>query len=95
MEQREVALAKRHVRRGAELAEHTKTQAKLKLGQPVMVQNQIGNKPLRWDKTGIVVEVKAYDQYVIKMNGSGYIILRNRKFLHSSKSFFLLVCFLV
>jgi hypothetical protein len=81
MEQREIALAKRHVRRGAELSEHTKVQSPLNLGQPVMVQNQEGNKPLRWDKTGIVVEVKAYDQYVIKMDGSGYLSLRNRKFL--------------
>ena len=46
-----------------------------------MVQNQIGNKPLRWDKTGIVVEVKAFDQYIIKMDGSENLSLRKRKFL--------------
>ena len=81
IEQREVAMVKRRTRMGAELAEDTKIHTLLKLGQAVLVQNQEGNTPLRWDKTGVVVEVKAYDQNVIKRDGSGNLSLRNRKFL--------------
>ena len=45
------------------------------------VQNQVGPHPTKWDKTGVVVEVKQFDQYVIKIDGSGRTSLRNRKFL--------------
>ena len=47
----------------------------------VFVQNQVGNKPRRWDKTGTIVECKDFDQYLVKMDGSGRLTLRNRKFL--------------
>ena len=62
-------------------SEHTKALPPLKVGDCVRVQNQIGSKPRRWDKTGIVVEVKQFDQYVIRMDGSGRVSLRNRRFL--------------
>ena len=45
------------------------------------IQNQFGSEPLKWDKTGIVVEVKQHDQYVIRVYGPGPVTLRNRKFL--------------
>ena len=45
------------------------------------VQNQTGEKPTRWDNTGVVVEVKEFDQYLVKMDGTGRLSLRNRKFL--------------
>ena len=54
---------------------------KLTLGDNVRVQNQTGEKPTRWDNTGVVVEVKEFDQYVVKMDGTGRLSLRNRKFL--------------
>ena len=47
----------------------------------VMVQNQSGPHPLKWDKSGTVVEVLPFDQYNVKMDGSGRLSLRNRKFL--------------
>ena len=81
MEQRETALAKRHVRRETELQRHTKAQAKLSVGDTVLVQNQEGNKPLRWDRTGTITQSKEYDQYEVKMDGSGRLSLRNRRFL--------------
>jgi len=50
--------------------------------QSVMrIQNQTGIYPRRWDRTGSVVEVRQYDQYVIRVDGSGRVTLRNRKFL--------------
>ena len=87
MEQRELALAKRHSRRGSELSEHTRTQEPLKIGQCVLIQNQSGNKPLRWDKTGIVVEYMGHHQYSVKTDGSGALTLRNRKFLRPHDPF--------
>ena len=53
----------------------------LTAGQVALVQNQTGNKPKRWDRTGLVVEVKPHDKYTIKMDGSGQTTDRNRRFL--------------
>ncbi|GFN93700.1 hypothetical protein PoB_002020600 [Plakobranchus ocellatus] len=36
----------------------------------------------KWHKTEIVIEVHQFDQYVIRVDGSGRVTLRNRKFLH-------------
>ena len=81
MQQRELALAQRHVRKGGDLAEHTKKLAPLGVGQVVLIQNQSGKNPRRWERSGQVVEVLAFDQYRIKVDGSGRISLRNRRFL--------------
>ena len=55
--------------------------SKLAVGDSVLVQNQVGNFPSRWDITGVVAETREHDQYVIKLDGSGRMTLRNRKFL--------------
>ena len=55
----------------------------LAVGQYVIIQNQHGPHPLRWDRTGLVVECKPYDQYVVKVHGSNRLTLRNRRFLRS------------
>ena len=81
MQQRELALAQRHVRKGGDLAEHTKKLAPLEIGQVVLIQNQSGKNPRRWERSGQVVEVLTFDQYRIKVDGSGRISLRNRRFL--------------
>ena len=47
----------------------------------VRIQKQIGPHPNKWDKTGAVVEVRQFDQYVVRVDGSGRMKLRNRKFL--------------
>ena len=36
---------------------------------------------MKWDKTGTVIEVWQCDQYVVKIDGSGRMSTRNRKFL--------------
>ena len=81
MDQREKALAQRHARRERELTEHTKVLKPLTVNQVVMVQNQAGNNPLRWDKSGMVVEVLGFDKYRIKLDGTGRMTIRNRRFL--------------
>ena len=42
------------------------------------LQNQVGPHPLKWDKTGRVIEVRQFDQYVVRVDGSGRVTLRNR-----------------
>ena len=80
-EDRERALAKRAATNMERLTPGTKQLPALSVGESVLVQNQTGNYPSRWDITGIVVEVKDHDQYVVKVDGSGRMTLRNRKFL--------------
>ena len=47
--------------------------------------HQTGDHPYRFDKTGVVVEIKQNDAYLIKMDGSGRVTMRNRKFLAGRK----------
>ena len=47
------------------------------------MQNQQGPNPTKWDRSGVVVESAGHDQYRVKVDGSGRITLRNRRFLRS------------
>ena len=78
---REEALRNRHMRAAERWSEHTRKLPPLITGNHVRIQNQTGPHPTKWDKTGIVIEVLQHDQYRIKIDGSGRITLRNRKFL--------------
>ena len=78
---REEALRNRHMRTAERLSQHTRHLLPLTVGDHVRIQNQVGPFPNKWDKTGIVVEVRQFDQYVIRVDGSGRVTLRNRKFL--------------
>ena len=55
----------------------------LKVGEWCLVQNQKGNRPLKWDRSGVVVEVLPHDQYAVRIHGTDRITNRNRKFLRS------------
>ena len=76
---REEALRNRHHKICERLTEHTRNLPPLKIGDYVRIQNQTGVNPTKWDRTGMVVEVRQYDQYVIRVDGSGRVTLRNRK----------------
>ena len=78
---REEALRNRHMRSAERLSEHTRHLPPLAIGDYVRIQNQTGPYPTKWDKTGIVVEVRQFDQYVVRVDGSGRVTLRNRRFL--------------
>ena len=80
-EDREKALRKRALQNTERLAVGTKKLQALQVQDTVQVQNQVGNHPSRWDITGVVVEVRDFDQYMIKIHGSGRLTTRNRKFL--------------
>ena len=49
----------------------------------VFLQNQQSPSPHKWDRSGVVVESLGHDQYWIKVDGSGCLTLRNRRFLRS------------
>ena len=78
---REEALRNRHMRAAERLSEHTCSLPPLAVGDCVCIQNQVGPNLTKWDKTGIVIEVRQFDQYVVRVDGSGRVMLRNRKFL--------------
>ena len=63
------------------LSEHTRSLPPLAVGDTVRIQNQVGPNPTKWDKTGFIIEVRQFDQYVVRVDGSGRVTLRNRKFL--------------
>jgi hypothetical protein len=81
LDAREEALRNRHIKQSERLSEHTKRLPPLAIGNCVRIQNQIGHYPLKWDKTGVIIEVHQFDQYAVKVDGSGRVTLRNRKFL--------------
>ena len=60
---------------------HTRPLAPLSLGDKVFQQNQRGSYPRKWDKSCTVVELGNYNQYWVKVDGSGRLSLRNRRFL--------------
>ena len=84
---RESAMAHR-VHLGRERWEaHTRNLSPLQLGQNVAVQNQqaTGKAGKRWDRTGTVIEDLGHHKYRIKIDGSGRVTDRNRRFLRSFK----------
>ena len=85
---REKALAKRHAREREKWEEHTRALPPLKVGDHVYLQNLVGNHPKRWERTGVVVEVRQHHQYVVKFDGSGRITLRNRQHLRKFTPFY-------
>ena len=79
--EREKALSTKYGKIQADLDRHSHPLKPLPVGSVVQVQNQKGNDPLRWDRSDIVVEDLGNQQFSIKMDGSGRVTLRNRRFL--------------
>lgn len=80
-EAKENALRTRYVKTMENLQEHCRSLPPLRHGDKVYVQNQEGNHPKKWDRSGMVVECREHDQYIVKIDGTGRLTLRNRKFL--------------
>ncbi|XP_021341459.1 uncharacterized protein LOC110442268 [Mizuhopecten yessoensis] len=87
MSHREKALARRHAREHERWNEHTHRLPPLQVGDHVYIQNLVGNYPRRWKRTGIVVEVRQFHQYVIRVDGTGRVTLRNRQHLRKFSLF--------
>ena len=84
---REKALSTKYGRIQEDLERHSHSLPPLLVGDVVQVQNQRGKDPLRWDRSGIVVESLGNQQYTVKMDGSGRVTLRNRRFLRKIEPF--------
>ena len=82
-EKRELAFKKRWNLGLEKWSEKTRPQSQLLPGQSVYVQNQrgVGKAAKRWDRSGIVLESKGFDKYSVKIDGSGRVTDRNRKYL--------------
>ena len=80
-EEREKTLTTKYGRVQEDLGRHAHTLKPLEVGSVVQVQNQRGKDPLRWDKSGVIVETLGNQQYTVRMDGSGRVTLRNRRFL--------------
>lgn len=86
-ESREKALARRHQIRGKDLDEHTRVLSPLELGTVVQVQNQHGAHAHKWDLRGVVVEILGFDAYLVKLDGTGRVSKRNRRFLKPIRTY--------
>ena len=80
---KEEALRTRLVRSCEKLEVGSKELPALREGDSVFIQNQdkSSGRPLKWDRQGTVIACKQHDQYLVKVQGSGKLTLRNRRFL--------------
>ena len=80
---KEQALRTRMTRTTESLSQHSRPLRPLAIGESVFLQNQHGNSPTKWDRSGTVIESLNHDQYQVKVDGSGRLTLRNRRFLRA------------
>ena len=86
-DERDKALSRRHATHVERLSLHAHELPALAIGESVLIQNQTGNHPGRWDRTGVVVDIgPGPRQYLVRTYGSGRVTLRNRKFLRTCKT---------
>ena len=78
---KERALRKRAARTVESLSKHSRDLPPLRHGDQVFVQNQTGNHPTKWDRTGVIMECRPHNQYTVKVDVTGRLTLRNRQFL--------------
>ena len=74
-------MAKPHAKSAEYYNEHTQGLPPLTLSDYILLQNQMGNHPNCWEKTGLIVETLGNRQYQVKVDGSNCITLWNRHFL--------------
>ena len=78
---KEAALRVRFAKSVERLNVNSRNLPNLNIGDRCYIQNQKGNYPLKWERSGVIVEIQPYDKYVVKIDGSGQLTKRNRKFL--------------
>jgi hypothetical protein len=69
-----------HGRQEDKLTEHTKVPPGLKISDMALVQKYSGPHTTRWDRLGTMVVIRPHDQYMVNMDGSGTVTLRNKRF---------------
>ena len=80
-ELRERMLAKRREQDGNRLLKGTREYDQLPEGTEVLIQNQTGPNPTKWDKSGVILENRPHAQVLIRVHGSNRATLRNRRFI--------------
>ena len=78
---REIVSAKKRVDSADYYNEHKRPLKPLVVRDSVSIQNMSGSHPLRWDRTGVIVERLENRQYLVKTDGSGRVLLRTRAHL--------------
>ena len=63
------------------LSAHTRILLPVRVGDGIRIQNQMNPTANNRDKTGILIEIRQFDQYFVRVDGSGHVTLRNRTFL--------------
>ena len=75
---KEMALRQRLAKQVEKLESGTHELKPLHVGDMVRIQNQSGTHPNKWDKTGVVLQVKEHDQHIVRVDRSRRLTLRNR-----------------
>ena len=78
---REQALAVKFAEQENNLGGGARNLPDLEVGDMVQIQNQKGNDPKRWNKSGKIIEKLDFDQYLVKIDGGVRLTRRNRRFL--------------
>ena len=78
---KEEALRARFINSCEKLNQHARYLPPMNPGDKCFVQNQAGPYAKKWHHTGTVAEVLPHDKYAIKMDGSGRVTHRNRRFI--------------
>ena len=78
LEGRERGASKKLAQSREQYDEHSRPLTPLSVGDCVAIQNRSGTRPLRWDRTGRIVERLENRQYLVKTDGSGRVLLRTR-----------------
>ena len=78
---KEEALRARFIRTSESINQHARSLSPLQAGDKCFVQNQAGNFARKWHNTGTIMEVLPHNKYAIKIDGSGRVTYRNRRFL--------------
>ena len=80
---KEQAIRSRLFRSCESLEERSRDLPALREGDLVLIQNQdkSSGRPNKWDRQGKIIAAKPNDQYLIRVDGSGRLTLRNRRFL--------------
>eukprot|EP00111_Clytia_hemisphaerica_P012274 TCONS_00036043-protein len=76
---KEEALRERFHHSAEKRNEHAHALPNLTPGHRCYIQNQSGNHPKRWDRSGTVVETHGNDSYSLKVDGTGRVTRRNRR----------------
>ncbi|KAK3784435.1 hypothetical protein RRG08_039436 [Elysia crispata] len=84
---REKAIVRRHSREHEKWSDHTRILPPLKVGDHVYVQNLVGNHPKKWERGGVITELRQFHQYVVRIDGSSRVTLKNRQYLRKFSPF--------